>query len=223
MLSRKIAMYVRLSNEDKNSGSASLETQAKIIREKLDKMPEYDELERVLFRDNGYSGRNFERPALNDLLNRVKQQEIACLCIKDFSRLGREMLQVGYLVESVLPLFQTRLISVTDHHDSKDFYEDTGGINVTFKYLMAEFYSRDLSKKITAGKQARMNRGQHVLKVPLFGYKLDENRKLIIDEPAADIVRYIFQLSLGGKPPQKSAAPCMQKIFRPEASTKSRR
>ncbi len=198
-MKRKIAMYVRLSNEDTHSGSASLENQEKIIREKLDKLPEYDGFERVLFCDNGYSGRNLDRPALNELLSLVKQQEIACICIKDFSRLSRDMLQVGYLVESVLPLFQTRLISVTDHHDTNDFYEDTGGINVTFKYLMAEFYSRDLSKKITAGKRARMKRGQHVLKIPLFGYKLDENRKFIIDEPAAEIVRFIFQLSLEGK------------------------
>lgn len=75
--------------------------------------------------------------------------------------------------ESVLPLFGTRYIAVTDHHDSKDFYEDTGGIDVTFKYLLAEYYSRDLPKKIKAGKQIRIQRSEHVLKVPAFGYQLD--------------------------------------------------
>lgn len=195
---RKVAMYVRLSNDDKHSGSASLETQERIIREKISLLPEYDGEEPLLFTDNGYSGRNLDRPSITTLLSLVKQNEISCILIKDFSRLSRDMLQVGYLVESVFPLFQTRFISVNDAYDSNAFYEDTGGINVTFKYLLAEYYSRDLSKKIKAGKQAKIKRGEHVVNNPVFGYVLDENRHFAIDEKAADIIRYLFQLAVEG-------------------------
>ncbi len=200
MEERKIAMYVRLSNDDKNSGSASLETQERIIREKLALLPEYEGQDPILFCDNGYSGRNMDRPAITELLELVKRNEIACILVKDFSRTGRDMIQVGYLLESVFPLFQTRFISVNDSYDSNAFYEDTGGINVTFKYLLAEYYSRDLSKKIKAGKQAKIKRGEHVVNNPVFGYVLDENRQFIIDEKAADIIRYLFQLAIEGNP-----------------------
>lgn len=140
MGNRKVVLYMRLSIEDSKSGSMSLTTQKKILEEKLLTMEEYSECEVVYLEDNGHSGTSFNRPSLNIMLDMVKQREVAVILVKDFSRLGRDMLQVGYLMESVFPLFYTRFISVSDGYDSDEHYESTGGLELTFRYLMAETY-----------------------------------------------------------------------------------
>lgn len=205
----KVAMYIRLSKEDTQSGSMSIETQEKILHEKLATLTEYAESSVLKFVDNGYTGTNMDRPALNDLLSMVQSREISCLLLKDLSRLGRDMLKVGYLVESVFPLFGTRLIAVTDEFDSLKHSESTGGLDVTFRFLMSEHYSRDLSKKIQSAKDSQMKRGELVTMYPLYGYKLDENRKFAIDEAVADNVRLIFNLKLQGY----STSEIVQELF----------
>ncbi|GHU88424.1 hypothetical protein FACS1894202_04470 [Clostridia bacterium] len=100
-------------------------------------------------------------------------------------------------MEMVFPLFKTRLISVSDGFDSAEHIGDTGGLEVAFKFLMHEYYSRDLSKKIKSAKQEKIRRGEYYTHIP-FGY-IKRNGKLAIDKPKAQIVREIFSLKLGGK------------------------
>lgn len=147
--------------------------------------------------DDGSTGTNYERPGIQRILERVRAGEIDILLIKDFSRLGRNAIETGYLVEMVFPLFKTRLISVSDDFDSAEHIGDTGGLEVAFKFLMHEYYSRDLSKKIKSAKNEKIRRGEYYTHIP-FGY-IKQNGKLIVDEQKVGIVREIFSLKLDGK------------------------
>lgn len=198
MDNRKVVFYIRLSIDDNKTESMSLSTQEQILQSKLLLMPEYLDKEVVKLIDNGFSGTTFDRPSINKLMEMVKQQQVACIMVKDFSRLGRDMSQVGYLTESVFPRFYTRLVAVTDGYDSNDHYECTGGLEVAFRFLMSEYYSKDLGRKVSVAKQSKIEKGELVIKHPFYGYKLDDMRKYIIDEDVADNIRLIYKLAIDG-------------------------
>ena len=141
----------------------------------------------------------FERPGVQKLLDLVREGKVNCIAVKDFSRFGRNAIETGYFIERVFPLYQIRFISVSDGFDSADYNGDTGGMEVAFKFLIHEYYSRDLSKKIKSAKLQKQLSGKAVSKNCLYGYKLNDERKVVIDEPAAETVRLIFRLALEGK------------------------
>ena len=199
MANKAVAVYIRLSVEDSKTDSLSIEGQRKIINHHLKSLPEYAYSEILEFVDNGYSGTTFERPAMNELIELVNQNKIACIIVKDFSRFGRNMLRTGYFLEKVFPLFGTRFIAVTDTYDSNNYQYSSGGLDVTFKYLISEYYSKDLSVKSKQARHAKMKRGEYVSTNTSYGYKLSKERKMIIDEDVADNVRMIFRLALEGK------------------------
>lgn len=193
-----VAKYIRLSIEDVKSESMSIDTQRllldRLIRETL---PE--DVEVLEFVDNGYTGANYERPGIQELLELVRAGRIDCIVVKDFSRLGRNLIDTGYFVEQVFPLYRVRFIALGDGYDSDDNKNGIGGFDVTFKFMINELYSRDLSKKIRAAKAHQQALGEAVTKNCAFGYKLDEARKLVVDEGAALTIRLIFSLTLQGK------------------------
>ena len=192
-----IAKYIRLSVEDAKSDSMSIANQRLLLDRHIQALdiPNADILE---FVDNGRSGTDFDRLAVQQLLNLVSQGNVHCILVKDFSRFGRNMIETAYYIERVFPLYRVRFISVSDGYDSDDFIGGTGGIEVAFKFLLHEQYSRDLSKKIKSAKHAKMLRGEAVTKNCLFGYKLNDERQMVIDEPTADTVRLIFSLASEG-------------------------
>ncbi|WP_313530606.1 recombinase family protein [Anaerotignum sp.] len=199
MDNKVVALYIRLSVEDSKTDSLSIDGQRKILREYLKKLPEYEYAEVLEFVDNGFTGTTFERPAMTELIDRVNKNQIACILVKDFSRFGRNMLQTGYFLEKVFPLFETRFIAVSDVYDSKDYQYGNGGLTVTFKYLISEYYSKDLSVKSKSARHAKMKRGEYVSTNTFYGYKLNKDRQLVIDEEVADNVQLMFQLALEGK------------------------
>ncbi|MFI3215134.1 MAG: recombinase family protein, partial [Eubacteriales bacterium] len=203
MNNRKVVLYIRLSVEDAKTDSLSIENQQKLLYRHLEDMPEYADLEVLEMVDNGYTGTNLERPKMTELLNMVRENKIACLLCKDFSRFSRNMLEMGYFFEKVFPLFGTRFIAVTEHFDSKSYGDNTGGIDVTFKYLISEYYSKDLSVKSKSARHAKMKRGEYVSTNTFYGYKLDENRNMVIDEEAADVIRLMFKMTLEGHIPTR--------------------
>lgn len=192
-----IAKYIRLSLDDAQTDSMSLGHQRLL----LDKYIADSDLTGSVreFVDNGFSGLNFERPDVQELLELVKDGSVGCILVKDFSRFGRNAIETGYFIERVFPLYRVRFISVSDHFDSAQHDGDTGGMEVAFKFLMSEYYSRDLSRKISSAKQEKARRGEAATKNCAFGYRLDENRKMIIDEDAAKTVRMIFEMYAEGK------------------------
>lgn len=142
-----IALYIRLSIEDYKYDSLSIENQSLVLHEYAASMPEALNAEIMEFIDNGYSGTNFERPQVQKLIELVRANQIDCIIVKDFSRFGRNSIETGYFIERVFPLFHTRFISISDDFDSSKFKGDTGGMDMAFKYLISEYYSRDMSIK----------------------------------------------------------------------------
>ncbi len=193
----KIALYIRLSVNDKRVESNSIEHQKLLLTKYAENM-EIQNVKILEFVDNGYSGTNFERPAIQELLELVKTYQVNCIIVKDFSRFGRNIVQTGYFLEQVFPLYHVRFISINENYDSDKTKNNTGGIPVTIQFLKNEYYSRDLSQKSKSAKYSKMEKGEYIQKNCCYGYKKEENT-LKIDEPAADTVRLIFQLALQGK------------------------
>ncbi len=189
-----VALYIRLSVNDKISESLSIENQKSLLNTYVSSMEEYKNAEIIEFIDNGYSGTNFERPAVQEILDLVQSNKIDCLIVKDFSRFGRNILEVGYFTEKIFPLFNVRFISISDNFDSNRNKSDTGGIGVAFKYLVNEQYSKDLSRKVKSAVYTKMKNGEYKPSFTPFGYKKDMNGKLEIDEETGEIVKLIFKL-----------------------------
>ncbi|MDK9711214.1 recombinase family protein [Acidaminobacter sp.] len=194
-----IALYIRLSLEDSKYDSMSIDNQRIALREYAESLSGVGDIEILEFVDNGYSGTNFERPAVQELLELVREYKIDCVIVKDFSRFGRNSIEMGYFIEQVFPLFRTRFISIGDGYDSINYKEDTGGIEVAFKYIIGEYYSKDLSEKSKSAKYAKMRRGEYRCKTCPYGYKSGKDKQMEIDDEAAEIVKMIFDLSLAGK------------------------
>ena len=102
-----IALYIRLSLEDYKYDSMSIENQHLVLNEFVSSMPESTDAEVLEFIDNGYSGTNFERPKVQELIELVRANQIDCIIVKDYSRFGRNSIETGYFIERVFPLFHT--------------------------------------------------------------------------------------------------------------------
>ena len=193
-----IALYIRLSLEDYKYDSMSIENQHLALNEFVSSMPESAHAEILEFIDNGYSGTNFERPKVQELIEMVRANKIDCIIVKDFSRFGRNSIETGYFIERVFPLFHTRFISINDDFDSDQHKGDTGGMDVAFKYLISEYYSRDMSIKTKSAKYAKMQRGEYQSKVCPYGYRKSADGRMEPNPETAAVVQLIFQLAATG-------------------------
>ena len=207
MITKKIyhaAIYVRLSKEDGDVANAakaesnSISNQKNLIKDFLkDKEDIVVVSERV---DDGYSGSNFNRPGIQALLEAARNGEIGTVVVKNFSRFGRDYLEVGRYLEYIFPILQVRFISVNDNYDSSDKFGTTGGMSVALKNLVYGMYSADLSKKIRSARNTRVRNGEFVAAFAPYGYIKDPNdkHKLLVDENVAWVVRRIFQMAADG-------------------------
>ena len=193
-----IALYIRLSLEDYKYDSMSIENQHLALNEFVSSMPESTDAEVLEFIDNGYSGTNFERPKVQELIELVRANQIDCIIVKDFSRFGRNSLETGYFIERVFPLFHTRFISVNDDFDTQKLKGDTGGMEVAFKYLISEYYSRDMSVKTKTAKYLKFQRGEYQSKICPYGYRKGENGRMVPDPETSEVVQKIFEYAVNG-------------------------
>ena len=198
-----IALYIRLSTEDSRVGSFSIENQKNALHQYVDAMEGVKNVEVLEFIDNGYSGTNFERPAVQSLLDQIREGKINCIVVKDFTRFGRNSIEVGYFMEMVFPLYGVRFISINDNFDSDTLHGDTGGINVAFKYLVSEFYSRDLSIKYKSAKYVKFKRGEYQSKLCPYGYRKGADGRMEPNEETAPNVQLIFELARDGYKPNE--------------------
>ena len=104
--------------------------------------------------DDGYSGTNFDRPGVQALLDCVKNAEINCIIVKDFSRFARDYIELGSYLEQIFPFMGVRFISINDKYDSDQYSGNVADIDVNFKNLLYDLYSKDLSLKIKASVRA---------------------------------------------------------------------
>ena len=200
MATSKIAIYIRLSVEDEKTESLSIPNQRRILREKAMSLAEFANSDIEEFVDNGFTGTNFERPAIQRLIDMVRMGKICTVIVKDLSRFGRTSIETGYFIEKVFPLYHIRFISVSDDFDTNDHIGDNGGIELAFKYLINECYSRDISTKIKSARQARTKRGEYQSERCPYGYQKGEDGRLTPDKDTADNVRMIFEWAADGTP-----------------------
>jgi len=191
-----IAKYIRLSLEDAKTESMSIENQRILLDNYIETM-NIENARIVEVVDNGYTGTSYERPGVQELIELVRAGNVNCILVKDFSRLGRNAVESGYFLQIILPLFRARFVAVSEGYDSDDHIGDTGGLDVSFRLLIHEQYSRDLSRKVKASKAEKARRGEMIVKNCAFGYKKVGSR-LEIDEPAAETVRLLFNMYSSG-------------------------
>lgn len=198
----KAAIYTRLSNErteEWRAKSSSIETQFLACKE----YAVNENIEIVsIYTDYEYSGTNFDRPEFQQMMADIKGRKINCIIIRDLSRLGREYLEMGRLIDKVFPFLGVRFISVSDKVDTIKEIDSKKSFEVTLKNIINDMYAKDISVKIKTSKHNRARNGYFIGSVPPFGYKvlkLKEGQKLEVDENVSHIVKEIFKLSLEGK------------------------
>jgi DNA invertase Pin-like site-specific DNA recombinase len=193
------ALYVRLSKEDGDkSESDSITNQRDLIKDFLKSMPEIRLCsERV---DDGFSGVDFSRPAFKAMLEDVKEGKINCIIVKDFSRFGRNYIEVGRYLENVFPFLGVRFISINDNYDTANKRSDSDDLIVPFKNLINDAYLRDISVKVRSQLAIKRKKGDFIGNFAVYGYmKSPKNKnKLIVDEYAAEVVRDIFRWKIEG-------------------------
>jgi len=194
-----VGEYLRLSSEDGDKAeSNSITNQRELIGLYLKSRPDLMQVEEYV--DDGYSGTNFDRPAFKRMMDDVQRGKINCIIVKDLSRLGRNYIEMGRMLERVFPSLGVRFIAINDNYDNINSESDSDGIIVPFKNLLNDAYCRDISIKVRSQLDAKRRNGEYVGNYAAYGYKKDpENKnKLIVDEPAAKVVRDIFKWKIEG-------------------------
>ena len=188
------ALYCRLSQEDMQAGeSESIQNQKLILQRYAD---EHFFLNTRFFVDDGFSGVSFEREGLQAMLREVEAGNVATVITKDLSRLGRNYLKTGELIEIIFPEYDVRYIAINDGVDTAREDNEFTPLRNWFN----EFYARDTSKKIRAVKQAKAQRGERVNGEVPYGYIADPNDRnhLIPDPETAHVVQQIFAMYVRG-------------------------
>ena len=194
--SQKItALYCRLSLEDgRENESMSISNQKLMLKDYAEKngMFQYE-----YYVDDGYTGRNFNRPSFQRMIADIEAGKVGCVITKDLSRLGRNYIEAGSYIEIFFPKHNVRYIAVTDGVDSLTRQE----MDITpFKNILNDMYSRDISKKVLAGRMTRSRQGKYGGGPTPLGLMRDpdDNGHLILDPETAPVIRKIYDLALDG-------------------------
>ena len=212
------AIYLRLSRDDEDidgnksetlSGctsmpcgrkveSNSISSQRDMIRSfirKQDDMEIYD-----IYVDDGFSGANFDRPEFKRMMKDIEAGHVDCVIVKDLSRLGRDYIEAGRLIQKTFPAFSVRFIALTDHFDSLTADYNETSLVVPVKNFVNDSYSRDISGKVRSHQKIKREKGEFIGSFTVFGYKKSEDNRnqLVPDDYAADIVKKIFAWKIEG-------------------------
>ncbi len=202
---RMIALYMRISAQDDKEGeSESIFNQRKLLYEFIKSKSEFKNCRIVEFTDDGYTGTSTRRPGLKKLTECIKRKEIDCVVVKDFSRLSRNYIDLGSFIEYFFPVYKTRFISVNDCYDSLN--NENRNLDIPFKGIMNDFYSRDLSDKIKTAKREMIKSGELKISRTFYGYKKNgRENNYVIDEKTGNVVKDIFNMAQNGLTPGKIA------------------
>lgn len=200
--SKITALYCRLSRDDELQGdSNSIKNQKAILKKYAD---DNGFINTEFFVDDGVSGTTFDRPDFQRMIAEMESGKIGTIIVKDMSRLGRDYLKVGYYTEIAFPNAEVRFIAINNGVDSANQQDSDF---TPFLNIINEWYAKDTSKKIRAVFKAKGESGKPLCTTPPFGYKKDPDDKnhWIVDEDAAKVVKYIFQLCVEGYGPTQIA------------------
>ena len=199
---RITALYCRLSQDDGREGESNSVVNQKALLNEYARKHRFKNLQ--YFVDDGYSGTSFDRPDFRRMEQMIENGEIGTVIVKDMSRLGRNYLQVGMYTDIVFPENDVRFIAVNDNVDSA---VQTEFDMTPIRNFCNELYARDTAKKIKSTLKMKGESGKHLTTIPPFGYVKDkeDKDKWLIDEEAAETVRYIFRLCADGFGPTQIA------------------
>ena len=214
----KIALYVRLSNEDNGGKSTdSIGNQLELLLNFIKRLENEETFSGSLsksssrkveiietYMDNGQTGTDFARPGWERMMEDAKRRRINCIIVKDLSRFARNYLEAGDYLEKIFPFLGVRFIAVNDHFDSSGEIFQEKELITEFKNLANDYYSKDISKKIISAFRTKKAQGQFIGSKAPYGYTL-ENNYFVIDEPAAGIVKRIFAMKIQGMSAYKIA------------------
>lgn len=194
-------IYVRLSVEDNHcSPGDSIQNQIAFLKGFVESRNEDFQIIDT-YVDNGMTGTNFDREGWQRLLADIKSSRINCIIVKDFSRMGRNYIEVGNYMEKIFPFLGVRVVAVNDSFDSmkKNFQNDMLMNSLT--NIVNEYYARDISRKVIQARKAMQENGEYTSGIFPYGYKRsqDNKRKMAVDPEAACVVKKIFAWRAEGK------------------------
>jgi DNA invertase Pin-like site-specific DNA recombinase len=198
------AAYERLSREDRDKNgivkdtSNSIKNQRALILDFVSKNPDINVVR--FFSDDGVSGAHFDRDEFNDMLNHIESGEVNCVIVKDFSRLGRDHIEMGKIMGRYFVSKGIRFIAINENYDSlyADMSDRNNSLIVPFKHILNESYIEDISIKTKSHLAIKRKNGEFVCNYAAFGYMKSPDKKLIVDDFAAEIVKSIFAYKLLG-------------------------
>ena len=205
-----VAVYLRLSRDDTASkagmgiGSSmkaesnSISSQRELIRSYV---REHDDMELFdIYVDDGYSGANFDRPEFKRMMADIEAGNVNCVIVKDLSRLGRDYIEAGRLIQKTFPAFHVRFIALTDNFDSQTADNSIKSFVLPVKNFINDSYCRDISQKVRSSQKAKRQQGKFIGAFAVYGYRKsrEDKNRLCPDAYAADIVRNIFNWKIDG-------------------------
>lgn len=196
----KVGAYVRISRDDeikKSNFSESINNQKDYILKYISN----NNLNLMdIYIDDGFSGTNFDRPGFKKLLHDIELGKINMVITKDLSRLGRDHIETGNLIEKYFPTHNIRYVAINDNYDS---LEDESSANdiAPLKNVFNDMYAKDISKKVRTALHTKQLNGEFIGTNAPIGYIKDTNNKhkLVIDKNTSYIVKRIFREFLDGK------------------------
>ena len=200
MFKNKACMYLRLSKDDGiNNESNSITNQ----RELVQSYAKDNEIEIVKeYVDDGYSGTNYDRPALNNLMEEISKKDrvFDIIIVKDLSRFGRDYIGAGTYIQKIFPQLHIRFISINDNYDSKNADMSDTNLILPIRNFINDSYARDISNKVKSSQKIKREKGEYIGSFAPYGYKKSEENKnkLIVDENVSDIIKSIFDMKLQG-------------------------
>ena len=203
--SYNVGIYVRLSQEDMREGeSLSIENQKKMLTDYVSQQAGWNLV--GIYEDDGYSGTSFDRPGVRQLLDDAKSGKINLILCKDLSRFGRNYIEVGQYIDYIFPSFNIRFIALSDNVDTLD-RNSTAMDLMPIMNLFNEWHAANTSKKVRSVLAQNAKEGKYIASFAAYGYLKgdDEKHTPVIDEPAAKVVRRIFELRATGITPTQIA------------------
>lgn len=204
-----VAIYLRLSRDDIASSmkaeSNSISSQREMLRSYV---REHEDMELFdIYVDDGYSGANFDRPEFKRMMADIEAGNVNCVIVKDLSRLGRDYIGAGRLIQKTFPAFHVRFIALTDNFDSQTADSNTKSLVLPVKNFINDSYCRDISQKVKSSQNTKREQGKFIGAFAVYGYRksAEDKNKLCPDDYAAQIVRNIFAWKLDGMSAQAIA------------------
>lgn len=188
-----VALYARLSRDDELEGESNSIVNQKSILEKFAMENGFHKT--MMFIDDGFSGATFDRPDFARMMQMVDEGKISTIIVKDHSRLGRNYLVIGSLMDTFVQK-NVRYIAINDNIDTKHGVDDL----LPMRDFFNELYVRDSSRKIRAVFHSMAMEGKHVSGSTPYGYLPDPNdkHKWVVEPEAAKVVQRIFQMVIEG-------------------------